>query len=70
MANSRPKLTLISGSRAELELQALRSIPTNFEAFLRITRALQRPANAQLQVVEPDSQATTYAAVHQPSADQ
>ena len=49
--NERPFLTAIQGGRAVLEEQALLTIPHDFQKFLRLTRALQRPANSQLAVV-------------------
>ena len=49
--NERPAFAVIQGGRAALEEQALLTIPHDFQKFLRLTRALQRPANSQLAVV-------------------
>jgi hypothetical protein len=51
LMNETPALTVIQGGRAALEVQALLTIPHDFQKFLRLTRALQRPANSLLAVV-------------------
>lgn len=45
------ELVVVNGGRAALEEQALLTIPYDFQKFLRLTRALQRPANSLLAVV-------------------
>lgn len=45
------ELVVVNGGRAALEEQALLAIPYDFQKFLRLTRALQRPANSPLAVV-------------------
>jgi hypothetical protein len=46
-----PPLVAIEGGRAALEMQALLTIPHDFQKFLAMTRALQRPANSLLALV-------------------
>ena len=48
---SRKALTVVKGGRADLELEALLSIPYDFEKTKRIIRSLARPANSPLAVV-------------------
>jgi hypothetical protein len=46
-----PPLVGIEGGRAALEMEALLTIPHDFQKFLAMTRALQRPANSALVLV-------------------
>ena len=50
-----PVLSLLKGGRADLELEALLSIPYDFEKTKRIFRTLALPANSALTEVSPGS---------------
>ncbi len=49
---NKPKLSVIDGGRAELEIEALKLIGTDFEKFLAMARSLGKPANGSLTTVE------------------
>ncbi len=48
---NKPKLSVIDGGRAELEIEALKLIGTDFEKFLAMARSLATPANQCLATV-------------------
>jgi hypothetical protein len=53
--DSTTRLTLVNGGRADLELEALLSIPFDFEKTKRIFKTLARSANSPLKAVPPNS---------------
>lgn len=48
-------LALVKGGRADLELEALLSIPFDLDKTKRIFRSLARPSNSVLRAVPPNS---------------